>query len=111
MNCNRSTHDLTRRRRHQAKVGFFAGLMGLTTLLLGLGQPAFADSANLPVNQPLTANKSITSPDGQYRLIMQQDGNLVEYTQGRYLWSTRTDGHPGAWAIAQGDGNVVVYSP
>src|SRR5262249_38937252 len=35
----------------------------------------------------LTANQSISSPDGQYQLIMQGDGNLVEYGPGsQVIW-------------------------
>ena len=59
----------------------------------------------------LTANQSIYSPDGQYQLIMQGDGNLVEYGPGgQVMWNAGTWGNPGAYAIMQGDGNLVVYS-
>ena len=41
---------------------------------------------------------------------MQLDGNLVlQDSTGRGLWSSRTYGHPGAYAVAQDDGNLVVY--
>src|SRR4029077_5451152 len=57
------------------------------------------------------ANQSIASPNGQYDLIMQGDGNLVEYGPGgQVIWDSGTYGNPGAYAIMQGDGNLVVYS-
>lgn len=51
-------------------------------------------------------------------LMMQTDGNLVMYqpavvgsiTPATPLWSSATSGNPGAWAVLQGDGNLVVYS-
>jgi hypothetical protein len=44
-------------------------------------------------------------------LVMQPDGNLVMYRKrdGAAIWSTRTSGHPGAYAVMQSDGNLVVY--
>lgn len=51
--------------------------------------------------------------------IMQTDGNLVIYRDtfrdsnnvlfGFAAWATGTNGHPGAFVVAQGDGNTVVY--
>src|SRR5262249_3135637 len=59
----------------------------------------------------LTAGQSIYSPHGQYQLIMQGDGNLVEYGPGgQAIWNSVTFGNPGAYATMQGDGNLVVYS-
>ncbi|MEU9480405.1 hypothetical protein [Streptomyces sp. NPDC048191] len=45
------------------------------------------------------------------RLVMQGDGNLVMYRlrDGAAIWSTHTQGHPGATAVMQTDGNFVVY--
>ena len=42
---------------------------------------------------------------------MQGDGNAVVYGNGRALWSTGTDGNPGARLVVQADGNTVVYGP
>lgn len=45
------------------------------------------------------------------RLVMQGDGNLVLYnTSNQFLWSSQTQGNPGAWLALQTDGNMVVYS-
>ena len=44
--------------------------------------------------------------------IMQYDGNFVVYDleHGTPVWSTHTDGNPGAYLNVQGDGNLVIYS-
>ncbi len=53
----------------------------------------------------------LQTPDNSYNLVMQTDGNLVEYgSNGVSYWSTGTDNNPGAYAIFQSDGNFVVYS-
>jgi surface antigen len=46
-----------------------------------------------------------------FQLVMQTDGNLVEYNSaGQPLWDSETSGHPGAYAALQAsDGNLVVY--
>jgi hypothetical protein len=47
---------------------------------------------------------------GNYALIMQTDGNLVEYNADRKaIWSSGTFNHPGAYAILQSDGNFCIY--
>jgi surface antigen len=66
-------------------------------------------SDTLWANDTLTAGQYLHSPNGQYELIMQSDGNLVVYASGTAIWSSGTAGHPGAMAIMQDDGNLVVY--
>jgi cell wall-associated NlpC family hydrolase len=61
-------------------------------------------------NSRLTAGQQITSPDGNYRMIMQSDGNLVIYKGSTPTWSSNTPGNPGAQAAMQSDGNLVVYA-
>ena len=63
----------------------------------------------LYAGQTLQQGQYLTSSNGQYQLIMQGDGNLVEYMQGHALWNSGTSGHAGAYAVMQGDGNLVVY--
>jgi hypothetical protein len=49
------------------------------------------------------------SPEA-YRLTMLADGNLALFDgSGSELWSSKTYGHPGAYASMQTDGNLVVY--
>jgi hypothetical protein len=56
----------------------------------------------------LAAGQSITSPNGTYSLIMQGDGNLVEYSGSTLAWSSGTSAS-GSFVVMQGDGNLVVY--
>lgn len=60
----------------------------------------------------LDSGEQLVSTNHAYRLLMQPDGNLVEYPMNgsTAIWNTGTAGHPGAYAIMQGDGNLVVYS-
>ncbi|WP_327071366.1 hypothetical protein [Kitasatospora sp. NBC_01302] len=81
----------------------------------------------MQINQ-LAPGQGLKSPDGSQsmqggwpgqasvdQLVMQTDGNLVVYaltpsgSMGPAIWSSGTWGHPGAHAIAQDDGNFVVY--
>ena len=61
--------------------------------------------------QTLSSGQSVYScSGGAYRLVMQGDGNLVEYdSAGRALWASNTSGKSGATVSMQGDGNLVVY--
>ncbi|WP_327250485.1 hypothetical protein [Streptomyces sp. NBC_01244] len=49
-----------------------------------------------------------------YRLVMQTDGNLVEYKIHRYgqsvCWATNTYPYSGNYAVYQSDGNFVLYT-
>ena len=82
----------------------------LFTALLLLSTLASAASL-LTAGQTLTGNQNITSNNGDFRLVMQTDGNLVLYRLSDWtaLWSSGTNGNSGAFAIMQGDGNLVVY--
>ena len=76
--------------------------------------PLWSNSATNAIVGPgetLSGDQYLLSSDRHYRLVMQGDGNLVEYVGGRALWSADTGGHPGAYAVMQStDGNLVVYS-
>jgi hypothetical protein len=56
----------------------------------------------------LVSGHEIKSPDGQYRLTYQADGNLVLYRGTTALWATMKFSAPGR-ATMQSDGNFVVY--
>lgn len=62
-------------------------------------------------NEQLSAGESRTSDNGQYRLDMQQDGNLVLYrtSDNAPLWAAGTNDRGGTRAVMQDDGNLVVY--
>jgi hypothetical protein len=52
------------------------------------------------------------SADGNYKLVMQGDGNLVIYTKNNgFIWQSHSSGPNGTYQLTmqQGDGNLVVY--
>jgi hypothetical protein len=58
--------------------------------------------------QGLYQGQSITSANGQYTLILQQDHNLVLYGPSGALWATNI--WTGGFVIMQSDGNFVGYT-
>ena len=66
--------------------------------------------STLGPNQVLGINQSLFSPNGQFELIMQSDGNLVLYRVANQhpLWATGTKGQDVLRAIMQSDGNLVL---
>ena len=77
----------------------------------GIGSPVANLMIGGLVHLTLTAGQAIHSPNGQYELVMQSDGNLVEYGPNhQVIWDSETNGHAGAYAVMQLDGNLVVYS-
>ena len=62
--------------------------------------------------QVLNRGESIDSPSGTYRLILQNDGNLVLYPlpSGSPVWGSGTEGKAVEKAVMQEDGNFVLYS-
>jgi pimeloyl-ACP methyl ester carboxylesterase len=64
----------------------------------------------LQPGEQLSPGQSRTSPNGQYELSYQGDGNLVLYrmSDGQPLWATNTF-TPGVVEM-QNDGNLVIYS-
>jgi hypothetical protein len=70
--------------------------------------PASAASNILGSGQRLNGGQEITA--GNYWLIMQTDGNLVEYDSAGAQWASDTAGEAGNYVIMQTDGNLVVYS-
>jgi hypothetical protein len=75
----------------------------------------------LKAGAELHAGDSITSCDGRFELVLQADGNLVEYGPDGAIWSTLTGplvspaspkvgyGGLGDKAVMQEDGNFVLY--
>ncbi len=73
--------------------------------------PPPTNAGQLVPVQGLVENTSIQSPNGQYTLVLQTDGNLVVYGPSGATWSDDTYGLPSAQALMQSDGNFVVYGP
>src|SRR5262249_35686730 len=65
----------------------------------------------LTAAQGLQRDELLTSPNGQFSLVLQQDGNLVLTDQaGQPVWASSTDGRDVSRATMQEDGNFVLYS-
>jgi hypothetical protein len=82
-------------------------------LLQGFVPDAFAGAGTDRLNpaEQLAAGERLGSPNGQFVLMMQSDGNLVEYAPGnRAVWATGTN-RPGSIVRMQKDGNLVVIAP
>lgn len=60
----------------------------------------------------LLVNEYLVSPNGQYRLYMQGDGNLVlrNVATQRALWASGTNGKSAIKLVLQTDGNLVLYT-
>lgn len=73
--------------------------------LLSYVSPTLYDRAYLHIGQQLE------TPDRKYKLVLQQDGNLVLYskTTGNALWHSKTFGKPSHRLDMQHDGNLVLY--
>jgi hypothetical protein len=69
----------------------------------------------IPPGTTMAQGAAWWSPSGHAVLIMQGDGNLVLYNVQSNPWKplfwSGTNGHPGACARFQTDGNLVVYPP
>ena len=61
--------------------------------------------------EKLEVGQSLTSLNGAYKLILQEDGNLVLYAGAQAVWSTETNGKDVVRAEVQTDGNFVLYTP
>jgi hypothetical protein len=67
-------------------------------------------ATRLMPSQALYAGQAIPSPNGQFGLTYQDDGNLVLYgTGGAAVWASNTAGSSTGYAVMQGDGNLVIY--
>jgi nucleoid-associated protein YgaU len=64
----------------------------------------------LQKGEKLEVGQSLTSNNGAYRLVLQEDGNLVLYTGEQSVWATGTNGQSVQRAEVQDDGNFVLYT-
>ena len=58
----------------------------------------------------INSGDQIYSTDEQNRLVMQANGNLVEYSSGDSVWESATS-VPESILVAQPDGNLVIIAP
>lgn len=64
----------------------------------------------LQKGEKLEVGQSLTSENGAYKVLLQDDGNLVLYSGDTAVWSTETNGQPVVRAEVQQDGNFVLYT-
>ncbi|MCW2559188.1 MAG: lectin [Mycobacterium sp.] len=64
----------------------------------------------LQKGEKLEVGQSLTSVNGAYKAILQDDGNFVLYAGDQAIWSTETNGQAVVRAEVQGDGNFVLYT-
>ncbi|MUL65026.1 lectin [Mycobacterium sp. CBMA 234] len=60
--------------------------------------------------EKLEVGQELTSNNGAYRLVLQDDGNLVLYVGEQSVWATGTNGQAVQRAEVQEDGNFVLYT-
>ena len=73
--------------------------------------PAPGPGSALYPESRLNPGDELVSDNGEYTLVMQHDGDLVEYdASGVPVWSSHTN-VPGSDLEAQDDGNFVIYAP
>jgi serine/threonine protein kinase len=91
-------------------------IAGAALLIVYLAKPHQAVTSSVLLSGArLRSGDSLVSPNGQWEILMQRDGNLVEYPvassgdPGSALWQTGTSGHPGAYLLMQRAGNLVIY--
>lgn len=83
----------------------------LAFMLLGIATHANAESY-LYQGETMYKGDTLFSPNHEYRLVFQNDGNLVVYnSQDKALWHSGTHGMSNAATLRmQDDGNLVLYS-
>ncbi len=82
-----------------------------TTTTLPPPPPPPPPSNLLTTGEVLTSGHAVLSANGRFAMIMQRDGNLVEFVVGgRALWQSHTYGHPGNVAVLAANGNLEVVS-
>ncbi|MGD0065004.1 MAG: peptidoglycan-binding protein [Streptosporangiaceae bacterium] len=91
------------------------GIVGPQTKVV-LDNPGAAPAAPTPGQLDpggvITSGTQVASPDGEFVLQMQDDGNLVLRASGNVpLGDTHTEGNDGAIAVMQTDGNFVIRAP
>jgi peptidoglycan/xylan/chitin deacetylase (PgdA/CDA1 family) len=92
----------------------FVDLLGDSGPPAGCSPQTAAPSPSATLVEPgqrIGAGASVDSPGGQYRLVMQTDGNLVlSVAGGRDLWASGTEGSRRAYVVMEPDGDLVIFS-
>jgi hypothetical protein len=88
--------------------------VGATATFNALARNMFGGTApnTMSSNAVLLPNQYLLSPNHDYQLLYQSDGNLVLYRgDGPALWSSGTAGQTPDHVLMQSDGNLVIYGP
>ncbi|MFJ5144230.1 peptidoglycan DD-metalloendopeptidase family protein [Curtobacterium sp. NPDC088465] len=99
----------------RARAKFAAAVTAVVIAAAGLvataspAQAATTYKGTVKAGTTLQPGDAVTSANGQFRLVMQGDGNLVEYGIGNVvLWASNTANQPGAAAVVQKDGYLAL---
>lgn len=112
------SRDRDRPRRLGRWMTFFAiGVALLLVATIGIWMLTRPSTTTPPTRTAISSGgylrpgRSIQSPNGQFKLNMQSDGNLVisSALTKAVRWQTGTSGNFGAYVVMQADGNLVVY--
>lgn len=77
---------------------------------VGTTAPSANRGSSLSAGQYLYPGQYLASPDLRSALVLQSDGNLVDYALGgKVLWQSGTSGRQVKYAKMQSDGNFVLY--
>jgi cell wall-associated NlpC family hydrolase len=104
----------THRARAVATIAAFIALVGVTaapSASAAAGTDTLSGASNESLRAGQAGQDTLWSPRHTYRLVMQTDGNLVEYGPSGALWSSNTAVSGANRAVMQSDGNLVLYTP
>lgn len=82
---------------------------GNRTLRQAYGVSFPSPAHEMSYDDTLVTQQMMTSQDGRFTLVLQQDGNLVLYFGATPLWATHTPSGRSFYFRVQGDGNAVLY--
>jgi len=86
-------------------------IAGLAIVPATTAEASAAPATNvLHTTSALESGQSLVSRDGDYRLTMGHNGNLVLWKRKKATWASGTQGHPGAYAELLRDGNFVIFA-
>ena len=108
-----STTTKTYRARTIATIAAFIAVAGVTaapSASAAAGSDTLSGQSNESLRAGQTGQDTLWSQSHAYRLVMQTDGNLVEYGPSGAPWSTNTAGSGANRVIMQSDGNIVLYT-
>jgi len=93
---------------HRFGKGAVAAVVAAMMVLVPLAGGALA-ADRLTAGQSIGKGEQLTSPDGRYRLILQEDGNLVLYSGSNAVWYSHSDGIAVKELVMQHNGELVLY--